>query len=323
MGDRSLDIVVVGAGVIGLSTAIVLARENKYRVKIVARDQPEHTTSCNAGAIWGPHLVNHGDVARWALATLQELTSLASERGTGVQLTAGLEAGREMVEPPSWMTKLDGFRPSPHADLPAGFTVGWRYTVPTVDMPRYLRYLTGQLSALGVEIEQRSVGDLAELSGLAPIVVNCTGIGAKTLLDDPELTPVRGDLVKVANPGITEFFAEHTDETDDQTYILPFGDFLLLGGTAAVGTVNRDPDRDIAARIVERCALVEPRLRGAEVLEHRVGIRPSRTEVRLERVNADRTCVIHNYGHGGSGVSLSWGCADEVVELVQKVLIDH
>ena len=58
------------------------------------------------------------------------------------------------------------------------------------------------------------------------------------------------------------------------------------------------------------CALV-PELEGARVVRHKVGLRPARPEVRLERVGE----VIHCYGHGGAGVTLSWGCADDVVGL--------
>ncbi|HEY2792992.1 MAG TPA: FAD-dependent oxidoreductase, partial [Micromonosporaceae bacterium] len=68
-----------------------------------------------------------------------------------------------------------------------------------------------------------------------------------------------------------------------------------------------------AAGIVARCAAIDPRLASARVLEHRVGLRPSRPSVRLEAVAQNGRTVIHNYGHGGSGVTLSWGCADDVV----------
>jgi D-amino-acid oxidase len=130
---------------------------------------------------------------------------------------------------------------------------------------------------------------------------------------------VRGDLIKVANPGIDEFFAEHTDEPVDQTYILPQGDFLLLGGTAAVGETSLAPDVLIAQGIVERCVMVDSRLTAVPVLEHRVGLRPNRTEIRLEPERVGASTIIHNYGHGGGGVTLSWGCAEEVRELVEKV----
>jgi len=314
--DRSADLVVVGAGVSGLTTTLALLQAGYPVRRLVARELPAQTTSACAGAIWGPHLVQHGDVEHWATVTLKELTKLAGDLRTGIKLVSGVEASAELADPPSWMRALDGYGPC--WSLPDGFRTGWRYTVPIVDMPTYLDYLVGELACRGVHIEWADLADPAALAALGPIVVNCTGLGSRKLLADTDLTPVRGDLVRVDNPGIEEFFAEHTDATADQTYILPVGGSLLLGGTAAVGELSREPDAEVAARVVERCARVDSRLRGALVREHRVGIRPNRTQVRLERESVAGSTVIHNYGHGGSGVSLSWGCAEHVVELVRE-----
>jgi D-amino-acid oxidase len=78
---------------------------------------------------------------------------------------------------------------------------------------------------------------------------------------------------------------------------------------------------DIATGILRRCVALEQRLAEAAVLEHRVGLRPGRPEVRLKRENLGNGApCIHNYGHGGSGVTLSWGCAEEVMELVRGAM---
>jgi D-amino-acid oxidase len=78
-------------------------------------------------------------------------------------------------------------------------------------------------------------------------VVNCTGIGARELVPDPEVEPIRGQLVAVRNPGVTEFFAEHTEELEEMTYLLPQGDVLLLGGSADKGQCDPEPDPEVAA----------------------------------------------------------------------------
>jgi D-amino-acid oxidase len=81
------------------------------------------------------------------------------------------------------------------------------------------------------------------------------------------------------------------------------------------------PDPATADRLLAAAAAVEPRLAGVAVLEHRVGLRPGRPYVRLEaEVLADGRQVVHNYGHGGAGVSLSWGCAAEAARLALGVL---
>jgi D-amino-acid oxidase len=129
--------------------------------------------------------------------------------------------------------------------------------------------------------------------------------------------PIRGQLVAVHNPGLTEFFAEHTDELGEMTYLLPQGDVLLLGGSAEKGEAEPVPDAEVARAIVARCSEIFPAITDTPVLGHRTGIRPSRPEVRLEHEDLGDRHIVHNYGHSGAGVSLSWGCADDVAEIVR------
>jgi D-amino-acid oxidase len=140
---------------------------------------------------------------------------------------------------------------------------------------------------------------------LAATVVNCTGIGARELVPDEQLTPVRGQVVIVANPGVTEWFV---GETDPPVYFFPHGDTVLLGGTAGHTRTGED--------IRDRCAEVEPRLKDAPILQTRTGLRPTRPEVRLAVERLGASTVVHNYGHGGAGITLSWGCAAEVLRLL-------
>jgi len=160
------------------------------------------------------------------------------------------------------------------------------------------------------------VGSLAELAGAAPVVVNCSGVAAHDLVPDPAVVPVRGQVVLVANPGIEEFFINRDEEPPWIVYMFPHGDTVLLGGTNEEGGWDQDPKTEIAERIVARCAEIDPRLRGAAILGHRVGLRPVRPEVRLESEPFDGGVLWHNYGHGGAGISLSWGCAAEIAAAV-------
>jgi D-amino-acid oxidase len=143
-------------------------------------------------------------------------------------------------------------------------------------------------------------------------VVNCTGIAAHDLADDQDLYPIRGQLVVLANPGITDFFSEDTGDSPDLLCIYPHGDTVVLGGTAEPHHWRLDPDTRTADAIVLRCAAITPRLATAPVIAHRVGLRPTRPTIRLdEQPHRTGTRIIHSYGHGGAGVSLSWGCAYE------------
>jgi D-amino-acid oxidase len=288
--------------------------EAGLRVRIWTAEPLEASTSFAAGAMWGPYLVEPVDrVAVWSRHTLDVLRKLAAQPGTGVRLVAGVEASRTPTAPPDWGDQLDGFRMCEGAELPEGFATGWRFVAPVVDMPIYLGYLRQRFVESGGVIETRRLTTLAE--AVAPVVVNCSGIGARDLVPDPRMFPIRGQLVVVENPGVTEFFSEDTGLSPDLLHFYPQGDAVVLGGQAAPDEWSLEPDPDLARAIVTRCAAVEPRLRGARVVGHRVGLRPTRPEVRLEAERVAGRLVIHNYGHGGTGVTLSWGCAAEATTL--------
>jgi D-amino-acid oxidase len=304
---------VVGAGVVGLTTAIRLA-EAGLSVRVRADRLPAQTTSANAGASWGPYMVSDPRVLHWSEQTRLTLEKIAEDPLSGVRLVRGLEVAPYPVDPPLWALGVSDFELCSADDLPPPYVCGWRYTIPLVDMPRYLEYLIRRLATVGVVVEIGAVGSFQELIGSARVLVNCTGLGSRTLVPDDEVFPTRGQLVIVDNPGIDFFFQDHV-ENEELTYFLPHGDHVVLGGSAMHRSDSLEPDREAASAIIERCAAVEPRLRGARVREIRVGLRPSRPRVRIERDVVDGAPVIHNYGHGGSGLTLSWGCADEVLTL--------
>jgi D-amino-acid oxidase len=313
--NRQYDALVIGAGVIGLTSAICLA-EAGMRVHIWTAEPAQKTTSVAAGAMWGPYLVEPVDRVRvWSAQTLEVLRQLADDPTTGVRLTAGIEASRTAVDPPEWADQLDGFHMCEPDELPDGFATGWRFTAPLIDMPVYLDYLERRLATAGGTIEIKRISSLSEAAETAPIVVNCTGMGARDLVPDPDLTPIRGQLVVVENPGITEFFSEDTGLSPDLLHYAPQGDVVVLGGVAQSSNWSRQPDPATAISIISRCAEIEPRVRDARVLGHRVGLRPTRACIRVDSKQLDGIQVIHNYGHGGAGVTLSWGCASEVATL--------
>jgi D-amino-acid oxidase len=323
MKRRSKDAIVVGGGVSGLTTAMCLA-DAGHRVRVWAADQAADTTSYAAGAIYSPFLIADQRASEWADQTFAELKALAVDPGedprgdTGVSMVFGREVCRDHAEPPTWATKVPDFRMCDLGEIPPGFASGWSYTVPLVDMPAYLRYLQRMLAGRGVAVERRRISSLAEAAAEAAIVANCTGMGARELVHDEELHPIRGELLVVRNPGIDSFVAEHSDTDRELTYLLPHRDVVVLGGTADEERGDLAPDPKVAAGIIARCIEVEPRLAGLKILEHRVGIRPARDRVRVERSILNGAELLHNYGHGGAGVSISWGCARYAVSLLDQ-----
>jgi D-amino-acid oxidase len=313
VSDREPDVLVIGAGVCGLTSAICLA-EAGLKVTIRTHRLPDGTTSMAAGAIWGPHLAEGSErVSRWSRDSLLTLCDLAEKPGTGVQITSGGEAWRQPVQPPDWGGVLADFRLCTASELPAGYVTGWQYSAPVLDMPVYLGYLLDRFTGSGGDVQVSAVGSLAEAAALAPVVVNCTGIGARDLVPDPEVRPVRGQAVIVTNPGIDRFFIGSGDETVDISYMFPHGDTVLLGGTEQDGNADTSPDRETSQRILAACAVLEPRLAGAEIVAERVGLRPFRPQIRFETERLDGgRLLLHNYGHGGAGVTLSWACARDI-----------
>jgi D-amino-acid oxidase len=306
-----VDAIVVGAGVIGLTTAISLA-EAGLATRIVTAAPPAATTSAAAGAIWGPVRCGPPEQCRaWARTGLEVLSAQAGEPSSGVRPLSGREVSSAPAAPPAWAALLSDLRVLGPGDLPDGFASGWAYTAPAVNMPVYLEYLLRRYQGLGGSLAADTVTSLAAVP--APVVLNCTGVGARSLVPDPSVVPVRGQVVVAENPGITEFYLDHGNDGADYVYVFPHGDVVLLGGTAYEGASDWAPRPEVSARILRDCAAVFPALRDARVITERVGLRPVRPSVRLEPEPLPGGRVLwHNYGHGGAGVTLSWGCAADL-----------
>lgn len=315
----SESVLVIGGGVAGLSTGVALA-EAGAPVRLRTAEHPAETTSATAGAIWGPALLSPPDrVLDWVTTSYHRFRELALEPDSGVHLAAGRMAARfdlgEQLPPEARL--IPDLQRCDRGDLPAGFADGYRGTLPAIDMPRYLRYLTERFQRAGGQVLLSAVSTLAEAVEEADAVVNCTGAGAHELVGDPAVHPVRGQHVVVRNPGIEEYFIEVGAGPEFVGYV-PHSDRVVLGGTAEADSWSRAAVEAETRGILRRCAAVEPRLDGAEVLGELVGLRPGRDAVRVEVEEFGGGRIVHNYGHGGSGVALSWGCAEEAARLALR-----
>ncbi|MER6995521.1 FAD-dependent oxidoreductase [Streptomyces sp. NPDC000410] len=313
------DVIVVGGGVIGLTTAVVLA-EGGRRVRVWTREAAEATTSALAGALWWPYRIEPRElVGAWSLESLRVYEELAADPvRTGVRVVAGVHADVRLDELGPWAQEVAGLRQLPPGEVPGGYAAGLGARLPLVDMPMYLRWLRARLEAAGGVVEARTVRSPAEAMVGASVVVNCTGLGAREWVPDPGMRAVRGQLVLVENPGIDTWFTAADEASSETTYFFPQPGRLILGGTAEDDAWDLEPDPATAAAIVERCARVRPEIAGARVLGHRVGLRPVRgAGVRLAaEAGPAGVTVVHNYGHGGAGVTVAWGCAYAVAGLV-------
>jgi D-amino-acid oxidase len=300
-------VIVVGAGVVGLSCAVRLL-EAGHRVDVVARDLPLETTSAVAAAVWSPYARPQDHVVRWARAAYDAFAALCEDESTGVAMRTGTELFREGEGDLWWRAALpDGAGPDRETSLPPGYASGLTMRTPVIEMPVYLRWLSTRVEALGGSITRIN---LSALPAGEPLVVNASGIGARLLGTDPGVAPVRGQVVLVEQVGIDRWWVD----AETPTYIVPRSGDVVLGGTAIEGEWSRTPDPATAESILRNAAQIEPRLAGARILRHKVGLRPGRPSVRLQREGD----VIHCYGHGGFGVTVSWGCADDVVGLAHE-----
>jgi D-amino-acid oxidase len=287
-------ITVAGGGIIGLTCAHRLAGAG-HEVTLVTAGKPGETTSAVAGGlIYPPNARAHDKVARWTAASVAEF-----KRGApGVRQLPGRISWPQDEPEPAWSFAMEDFR-----------RVGPELTFTTalVDTPVYLAWLAEQVARLGVRTEYRTLSSLASLDG---VVVNATGLAGGALAGDDSVVAVGGQVVHLADPGLTEWVVR--EDGDVVTYVFPHGRHVVCGGTEEMGRAGVEPAAPVAAAIVARCRELVPELRDARVVRTVVGLRPSRPEVRVERMGD----VIHCYGHGGAGITLSWGCAEDVVGLV-------
>ncbi|GAA5840399.1 hypothetical protein JCM5353_004392 [Sporobolomyces roseus] len=353
-------IVVIGAGVIGLSTAIKL-QEAGYKVDICARDLPGDRKTINAASAWaGAH---HGSVATGAdmrmhnfdARTFKVMSEMIERDPKGPLTSVDQVEYREQpkVEGPegelSQLNLMSRYHPNfrwlPESDLPSGISHGATFTAILIDTPAYLSSLVSRFLSNSGQLHR--VSTLPTLSSAlsahpslsdAQLLVNCTGLGSRSLVNDQKTFPTRGQLVIVRAPwvkkGMTRLGKPGSGVYD---YIIPRRNGLVvLGGCAEQNNWDSKPRGDMSTRIKTRCLALCPDLlppskrengtiADLEVVEEAVGLRPTREGgIRLEVEEIEeagrRLKVVHHYGHGGYGFQSSWGSAEAAVELVQTTL---
>lgn len=317
-----MDILMIGGGVSGLTTGIRLL-EAGHTVSVWARDLPPHTTSNVAAAVWYPYKAQPAArVSAWGAAAYRvfgELLAAEGTEATGIRMAEVVNLNAAPRPDPLWATSVDGFRHAAPDELVAPYPDAFVLAAPVIDTTIYLDYLLRRFRAGGGQIARRAVSDLAEAFAGHAVVVNCTGLGARELVGDREIYPSRGQIVRVKPNGYQRAVMAD-DDPKEMAYVVPRIHDVVLGGTDDERNESTEPDPDVTAGILERCARVCPAFAHVapdDILSVVVGLRPVRPTVRVEaeRVAPDRV-LVHNYGHGGAGITLSWGCADEVVELV-------
>ena len=322
-------IAIIGAGVSGLTCGVVFA-EHGYDTAIFAKDIGQQTTSSVAAAVWFPYHVEPAErVIPLALETYQVLLDLARFPESGVSIIESRQFLRHgEIEIPEWAIPLGaqrlssvatGLWPVQDRAQRGGYSLksGFSLRVPLMDTTIYLDYLAARFLKAGGEINANvHFKNLEDIDSKCDLVINCAGIGARELVGDHDLEPHRGQVAIV--PRIEGLSCAIVCDDAPLMYAIPRRNDCLLGGTNEISD-NLTADPATTSRIVAECSRVL-NIDQANVLAERVGLRPFRKSgVRLERDQlGDGRTVIHNYGHGGAGFTLSWGCAREVVDLAAR-----
>jgi len=261
-------VVVIGAGVVGLTTAR-LVQEAGYAVTIYAKALPPETTSNIAGGQWYPSILYDPD--RLTPQFEQQLVAAAAYAYRRYQILIGDDYGVRWMtnyllsdDPPSDSATdrlLASMLPEAH-NLGAGahgfdFKYVGQFAGMLIEPPRFLRALLRDIRLAGGRIEIREFSSPEQVAALPEtLVFNCTGLGAGALFGDPELTPVRGQLaVLLPQPEV-----DYAIETDDGTYMFSRSDGVILGGTADRGNWSIEVDPATTDELIARHAAIAQRL---------------------------------------------------------------
>jgi D-amino-acid oxidase len=309
-------VAIVGAGVSGLTCGIVFAERGNV-VSILAEEIGQQTTSAAAGALWYPYDAKPAKaVIAWALETYNVLVDLSRDPRSGVsmiELRTFLRAGEIRI--PEWAPALGAQSLKASEVLPA-FKSGFALSVPLMDTTIYLDYLAQRFVDAGGKINGNvRFEKLEDVDANFQLIINCAGIGARELVRDADLEPHRGQVAIVPKIDISSAIV---CDFDPLMYAVPRAHDCLFGGTNELSD-NRDVDPTTTARILAECSRVL-NIEKPKVLDARVGLRPFRKSgVRVERDRLrDGRALVHNYGHGGSGFTLSWGCARQVLAMAKN-----
>jgi D-amino-acid oxidase len=307
-----MNIAVIGAGISGMSSALKLA-EAGHHIAVFAKAFSPDITSNRAAAFWLPyHIRNDKRGIDWCRKSYEMYKTLSPDPATGISMKQLVKVVADDVAEVdrSWKDFMPpgSYHSIEKEKLPAGFIEGDEAEVPLIETQLFLPWLQRHLESKGVSFQQKDICDFSELDQF-DLIVNCSGLGARSLCNDHELVPYRGQVALLSpREGLPIFL-----DNEKPQYIVPRKDAIIIGGTYEANVWEETTEPETIEFLLQKAFHIYPGLREQEFIGSWAGLRPHRNDVRLEREGN----IIHNYGHGGSGFTLAFGCAEDVVKLAR------
>ncbi|RMZ89182.1 hypothetical protein DV736_g3596, partial [Chaetothyriales sp. CBS 134916] len=342
-------IVVIGAGVLGLSTAVHLQKKYpKQSIAIIAAELPtDPSPSVDYASMWaGAHYraipgstPQLKDEAGLAFATVRTMLRIAKESAeAGVAAMKGVEYYEAVANEIKgirtgdiYAGPDDNFRVLEQTELPKGAKWGCEYESYGVNVNVYCRWLMRQFQGSGGRIVQQKLTSAASAFDLAArlklgevkCVVNCSG---RNFDQDPKVRIIRGQTVLVKQQYDKTITRHCADGRRPVLIPRPLGGGTIVGVTLEIGdfetSVREDSRRALLEAAVEFFSDFVKNVDDFVVVKDNVGRRPWReggVRIEAETIGGGRT-VVHGYGTGGRGYELSWGIAERIVNLVGSSL---
>jgi D-amino-acid oxidase len=311
-------IAVIGAGVIGLTSAINLL-ERGYAVTVFAKNTDIHLASYAALAVWMPYKAYPEErILAWARPSYTKYMELPVSAGLkNIEYT---EYHKQKDDLPAWTRIITDFHELAEHELPENYKWGFSANLLKIDPTIFMKFLMDWFIRLGGKLVIEKLNQIAEIPVTFSIIINCSGVYSHYLVPDPESFPIRGQYLLVEKPAGLDKILFGMVDNDNYTLVAPRTHHCYLGGTTQYHNWDETVNDETTQMILTRAHELFPPLKNTKIFSAGVGLRPGRNVVRLEKeLLKDNRVVVHNYGHGGSGFTVAWGCADEVVNLVSTL----
>uniref|UniRef100_A0A0N5BMN5 DAO domain-containing protein n=1 Tax=Strongyloides papillosus TaxID=174720 RepID=A0A0N5BMN5_STREA len=323
------NIAIIGEGVIGVSSALAISEKFPQSMITIFHDRP-FTKTCSYGPA-GLFRLDDGNLKPLAKVTFERMAYLEKTKGpeTGIKLLSGhIQSDDEerlkhqernmadIVYNFRWLTDREKTLLFVN---PSKYCI--HYTAYASEGKKFVPWMKNILLKKGITFTQKEINNANEIGKDYDVVVNCGGLnGGKISGDDDSVYPVRGVALE-----IDSVWHKHFNYKDFSTFTIPMSNSVVLG------TVKQDYRNDTEItdedrkEIWENYLKIHPTIKSAKIISEWCHVRPGRKNLRLESEirqldNGKNYLLINNYGHGGNGFTLHWGCAMKVVEFIENKL---